>query len=346
MADHLALVPATDIVNDPVVADVAGQLGERSQRIYYYDLRVFATWLTEQGLTVQALTPSNMIAYRVYLAEKYAKSTATRMLSVARRLLAEQVKRHQLEHNPAVDVRGFKGEDETPHVALTGEEAQRLLDSIEIKTLRGLRDYVLILFLLRTGVRRSEAAALTRADLTMRQGHHIAVIQHGKGDTRRIVKIPVDVWREIEGYLEALRQYHAERCRQLLDALEQEQTEGGETEYQVRREAIVEQHTMAEHDGLFVRIRRGDHPTREAMTDRSIAEVVEKYAGQIDIDGLSPHGLRASFITLTLESGATLEQTQYAAGHRDPRTTERYRKRKLNLDQNAVDTLHFVRKHN
>lgn len=344
MAEHLALVPVTEITNDPVVADVAGQLGERSRRIYHYDLRVFATWLMEQGLTLQALTPSDMIAYRAYLASKYAKSTAARMLSVARRLLTEQVKRHQLEQNPAADVRGFKGEDETPHVALSDDEAQKLLDAIEIKTLRGLRDYVLILFLLRTGVRRSEAATLTRADLSMRQGHHIAVIQHGKGDKRRIVKIPVDVWREIEDYLEALRQYHAERSRQLLDALEQEWAELGEAEYQVRREAITRQHVMTENDGLFVRVRRGDHPTRKAMTDRSIAEVVEKYAEQLDIEGLSPHGLRASFITLTLESGATLEQTQYAAGHRDPRTTERYRKRKLNLDHNAVDKIHFAKR--
>jgi integrase len=57
---------------------------------------------------------------------------------------------------------------------------------------------------------------------------------------------------------------------------------------------------------------------------------------------LTPHGLRATFITLALEHHATLEQTQYAARHRDPRMTERYRKRKFNLDNNAVDKLSFL----
>lgn len=210
--------------------------------------------------------------------------------------------------------------------------------------LRGLRDYVLVLFLLRPDVRHSEAAALTRADLTMRQGHHIAVIRHGKGDKRRIVKIPVDVWREIMDYLEALHRYHEERYRQLLDELEAGRAGLGEEKYQARRATIVEQHIMREADGLFVRVRRGDHPTRERMSDRAIALVVEQYARQVGIEELSLHGLRASFITLTLESGATLEQAQYTTGHRDPRTTERYRKRKLNLDHNAVDTLHFAKR--
>jgi len=49
--------------------------------------------------------------------------------------------------------------------------------------------------------------------------------------------------------------------------------------------------------------------------------------------------LRASFVTLALEGGARLQQVQYAAGHADPRTTERYQKRKQNLQDNAVDYL-------
>jgi hypothetical protein len=40
---------------------------------------------------------------------------------------------------------------------------------------------------------------------------------------------------------------------------------------------------------------------------------------------------------LALEGGAKLEQVQYTAGYADPRTTERYQKRKTNLDDNVVD---------
>lgn len=52
--------------------------------------------------------------------------------------------------------------------------------------------------------------------------------------------------------------------------------------------------------------------------------------GSSPADGLCSH-----------HGGAKLQQVQYAAGHADPRTTERYQKRKINLDNNAVDYLHF-----
>jgi hypothetical protein len=35
-------------------------------------------------------------------------------------------------------------------------------------------------------------------------------------------------------------------------------------------------------------------------------------------------------------------KTQYAARHKDPRQTEHYQRRKLNLDDNAVDKLAFL----
>ena len=44
-------------------------------------------------------------------------------------------------------------------------------------------------------------------------------------------------------------------------------------------------------------------------------------------------------ITLALDAGAPLRKVQYAAGHADPRTTERYHRSKQNLDDNAVDYL-------
>jgi site-specific recombinase XerD len=282
MSDDQVLIVMPPAGFDPemhaALDDVAGQIAESSQRIYRHDAAAFAAWMAEQGLTPQHLEKSHLVAYRAYLAGKYAKSTASRMLSVARQLLEEAVERRLLEKNPASAVRGFRGENETTHLALTPEQAQALLDVIPTDTLSGQRDYTMILLLLRTGIRRSEAAALRVSDLTMRQGHHVAIIRHGKGDKRRIVKVPVDVRCEIDTYLEQLRGYHAQRCAHLLERLERERERLGEAEYQARREALIEQHTMRESDGLFVRVRRGEHPTREALTDRSFANIVEEYA--------------------------------------------------------------------
>ncbi len=342
-----ALATTMNIVDDPVMQDVAGQIAPKSRRIYEHGAAVFATWIIERGLTPAQLTKSDIIAYRVYLSEHYKETTASNLLSVARRILEEQVDRKQIESNPAANVRGFHGLEETPHIALTAAEAQALLDAIDTRTFTGLRDYVLILFLLRTGIRRMEAAALTLADLQMEQGHHVAIVRHGKGNKRHTVKVPVEVQREIDFYRTERERAHEEDFQQQVAVLERKRERGlGEETYQAKRKQLVEWHTLSEDDGLFVRVRRGDHPMRTAITDRAIADIVQYYAEKIGVDRLRPHGLRASFITLTLEAGVTLHQVQHAVNHADPRTTLRYQKRKLNLDHNAVDALHFLKKRN
>jgi len=117
------------------------------------------------------------------------------------------------------------------------------------------------------------------------------------------VKVPVDVVRVIDIYLEAAG----------------------------RRDVTPDA-------PLFVGFDRGDHATAERVNDKLLERLV-KQTGENIGKKLSPHCLRASFITLTSEGGAQLEQVQYASRHADPRTTQRYRKRKVNLDDNAVDYL-------
>jgi site-specific recombinase XerD len=142
-------------------------------------------------------------------------------------------------------------------------------------------------------------------DLSQEQGHFLATIRHGKGDKRRQIKLPVDVMRAVNIYLDAL---------------------GWEDKNP--------------NAPLFVQFRRGDHPQQLGISDQVIKRVVTDYAAKLNLK-LSPHGLRATFVTLALEAGAKLHQVQYAVGHADPRTTERYQKRKFNLDDNATDYLRF-----
>ena len=339
-----SLAPSTPIAQLDLVsalADAQGQLALSSRRMYRIDAEQFAVWMIERGLTPKTLTRSDMIAYRAYLQEAYRKATAERKLVVARRLLEELVIREVLAKSPAYKVKGFKLDDETPHVILTEQEGQALLDAVDISTLMGLRDYVVILLLLRTGLRRSEAAQLAISDIMMDQGHYVAVLQHSKGDRRRTVKLPVDVWREIDGYIDALQASHAQRLEQKVAALDPDLHEEAR---RIAVRALQQQHIMAASDPLFVSFRRGDHPTRRPMGDKAIETQVKTYAASIKLEKLTPHGLRASFITLTLENGAQLHQVQYAAGHKHPRTTQRYHGRKTNLDDNAVDYLKLQRR--
>ena len=76
------------------------------------------------------------------------------------------------------------------------------------------------------------------------------------------------------------------------------------------------------------------------MNAHSLWALVRRYAEKAGIStDIRPHSLRHSFVTWALEEGASLHKVQYAARHADPRTTERYHRQKLNLDDDAVDYL-------
>ncbi len=214
------------------------------------------------------------------------------------------------------------GAQEASHAVTTG--ATPLPTSAEPGIFRWTvqlrRDLALLALLARTGLRRAEASHLDREDLVDRQGHSILFVRHGKGDQRRVVKVPVDVRRLLDVYLAAAGQI--------------------ETLYADGR---------LEHP-LFVACKRNGCPRVVGLADQrarpceghvrltggAIEDLVKRYGACLDTH-LTPHDLRATFITLALEGGAKLEQVQYAVGHADPRTTEHYQRRKLNLDDNAVD---------
>jgi integrase/recombinase XerD len=51
---------------------------------------------------------------------------------------------------------------------------------------------------------------------------------------------------------------------------------------------------------------------------------------------ITPHSLRHTFVTLSLEAGVKLEDVQDSARHADPRTTQRYNRARNNLANNAT----------
>ncbi len=282
-------IQAKNIILDPplqaTMNNVAGQLAPTSRKTHSIDAKHLAHWMADQNLSLSSLDRDDLVAYRAHLAETYAKATASRMWSVASRLLDEAVQRQVLTNNPDEGIRGFKaGDDESPHRALKREEAKALLKAIDRKTTIGKRDYALLILLLRTGIRRAEAAALTIGDLVMEQGYHLVIIQHGKGNKRGFAKPPVEVRQNIGEYLVAA---------------------GRE---QARLEAP-----------LFVSFRKGDHPQEKPLQPNQIKRIVKQRAQAVGIE-MSPHGMRASFITLAFEGRADLALVQDAARHKDPRT--------------------------
>ena len=59
---------------------------------------------------------------------------------------------------------------------------------------------------------------------------------------------------------------------------------------------------------------------------------------------LSPHDLRRTAITRALSLGFTYRQVQSMTGHKDIRTVVMYDHERGNLDENAINGLHYDEK--
>lgn len=323
-SDDRVLTAVSDPSPTPIEPPVgllrdAGQLLEaiirrgdspHTKRAYALDLRTYAEWLEAEGLAWGLVTPDDLDRYREWLAERYARTTTNRRLSVVRSLYAEAHRRHRVTDDPAARLRGVRGRDERDGGVLTRAEAKEVMDAIHAdlrqptRRVIARRDLALVGLLLRTGIRRSEVVGIRVGDLDVMQGHHIATLR-AKGNVVRTIKIPTDLYRDISAWLEA---------------------------------AAGVGITLRPEDPLFVEVRRGGHvPGRHPLSGRAVYDIVKRRLKAVGQKGLGPHSLRATFVTLALEGGAPLHLVQRAAGHADPRTTERYWRRKNDLDDNATD---------
>jgi integrase/recombinase XerD len=300
--------PALDAILDAIV-----RRGDstHTRRAYAGDLRTYARWLSHEGLAWDTITADELDGYREWLAGSYARSTANRRLTVIRMLYTEAVRRGVRRDNPGERLRGVRGRDDREGGALSRIEARELLASTERETadpsrrLIAVRDLALLGLLIRTGLRRFEVVSLLVGDLGVSQGHNVMTIRAGKGNVTRTIKLPPDLRRTIDAWLTA-------------------STKAGMT--------------RQEDHPLFIEVRRGGHlVSSRPLSDRAVHSIVTRRLRAAGLQRLGPHALRATFVTLALEGGAPLHIVQRAAGHADPRTTERYWRRKENLDDNAVD---------
>jgi site-specific recombinase XerD len=317
-----ALSPLT--APGPAELVVAGVLSPHSRRAYLGDIRHFLSYLSERGIALPQVNRAVLIGYRAYLAHRYAPSTANRRLTVARRLVTEAWEMGLLEgqsRNPAEGraVAGLKHGGDRGKPALTLQQARDLIASTRARgDLPDLRDTALLHLLIATGLRRSEVAAARLSDLRMHDGYNVLYVR-GKGNKHRLVKLAPALLQDVYAWLVA-----------------------------AGRGSINAQGRFVPTDPkapLFSRVRRvgrGDQARWKVdatpLSDWSVWYIVTRriIEAGLDVD-TSPHGLRATFITLALEGGATISRVQDAAGHSDPRTTDRYRRRKSSLDDNAAD---------
>lgn len=174
---------------------------------------------------------------------------------------------------------------------LSVDDVFQLLGSIQVKTPLDARDRAALEVFYSSGLRVSELVGLDWADIDFQLGILRVV---GKGSKERIVPVG-------EVALQALRDYAVEQQKKWQIACK------GETP-------------------VFLN-NRG-----RRITTRSMARIVEKHLKQAGLAvKMGPHGLRHSFATHLLNSGADLRSIQELLGHASLSTTQRYTH--VNLDQ-------------
>ena len=321
-AGVLTVTPVPGALTNPLMeADVLAMLladrrSENTRRAYSHDVRQFflavysAEPTSERVRTFLALdTPHMAVLLLRYKAELIAagrtEATVNRRMAAVLSLIrfARRVGATEADPGDHIDAERTVPYRDTRGISL--EQARKLLRVPDRSTLKGRRDYALLLLLLENALRRAEITRLTVADF---QAEEKTLTIQGKG--RGTQKEPVTL---SPAAVAALRAYLA-GCT-----------------HSERREAPLFINVSPAYYG------RGLTPDGLYKTIRELAEK----AGLSAV--LSPHRLRHTAITLALDaSGGDVRRVQRLSRHARLETLQRYDDNRTDLQGEVTNLLSDV----
>lgn len=196
--------------------------------------------------------------------------------------------------------------------ALTPKEVRYLLSGPDRETATGARDYALLMVMLRTSVRVSEVTSLRVSSLKWTHGRWVVRLKV-KGGRERTLPVPKDVKQAIDAYLRL-----DEKNRLKMGT-------GGEEAYIFQAE-----------------VRCRNFGETRPLSTRHVWHLVKKWGRFTGVGRLTPHDLRRTAITRALDLGKSYRQVQMMSGHLDINSVVRYDRHRLNLDENAINTLDYA----
>jgi integrase/recombinase XerD len=181
-----------------------------------------------------------------------------------------------------------------------------LLARPDLRTTIGTRDRAILELLARAGIRRSELARLTLADIHER-GRQPDKRRRAAVAPRRGDQTPLEI--VVRG---------SKRGRTRTIPLH------GEAHDALRRWYTAR--PAARTDALFVSLRARRSAVPEPISAGAVGDVVAKHATGAGVreDRRTAHALRHTFCTMLAERGVALEVIRALAGHVDVRTTQIY----------------------
>jgi site-specific recombinase XerD len=273
-------------------------------RAYESDLRVLRAYLRSRGapdgLPVDPLLLVGFISAESRPDDTPGAQRPARAASTIDRRIAAIGKAHQLAGlpDPTKDQRvrdaltgarrrlGRAGKEKD---ALALEDLEQMLRGIDRTTHAGRRDAALLLVGIAGALRRAELVALDAEDVRFVPEGMLVSIRRAKTDQ--------------EGRGETLAIAHGDRpdlcavraLRAWLDA------------------------TGIREGAIFRRVRAGDRPTEDRLTDQSVALVVKKHAARVGLDprALAGHSLRSGGITAAVREGHDERELARLSRHKD-----------------------------
>ena len=184
---------------------------------YLADLRHFARWFEQTNgevLTVQRITPTDVKEYKQYLlrVERRKAGTVNRRLAALTSLAKWARQSKQIQSDPTENIKGVAGVARGPKW-LDKHEQHRLMRAIENdlelakknypkRWVTRRRDASLILFLLHTGLRLSEAVELRMKDMQISERKGNVLVQQGKGGKQRNVPLNSEARKALHEWMD------------------------------------------------------------------------------------------------------------------------------------------------
>lgn len=249
---------------------------------YTRAIKQFFKYLAEND--IKEPDRDTVIAYRDHLKQDHKPTTVQSYLAAVK-LFFQWTNQEGLYPNIAERVKGAKLDTDHKKDYLTTKQVAKLLKAIDTSSLKGLRDYALILLMVTTGLRTISIIRANIEDIRI-AGNDTALYYQGKGHEEK-----ADYVKLAEPVEEAIRAYLAARGDRNPKA------------------------------PLFSSI--ANRNNGERMTTRSISRTAKErlIAVGLDSDRLTAHSLRHTAATLNLLNGGSVEETQQLLGHKNINTT-------------------------
>jgi integrase/recombinase XerD len=314
-ATSAAKLMAVDQKFDPrtVAPFYERSVSEETRRAYRRVVREFFRFMN--FLPPPQITSADVLRFRDRLAgQKKSAATIAFKLSIIRSLFDYLLVGGYVTHNPALTklVPVPQLPDDLRGRALSPKEVRYLLSGPDRSKPEGARDYTLLLLMLKTALRVSEACGLKASSVRWSHGRWVIKFKV-KGGRERTMPLPAEVKRAIDEYLKLDR---PRRVKLHSD---------GESAYIFQ--PLVNYRTLE---------------FNKAISPQMAWQIVRKWGRFTGVGKLSPHDLRRTAITRALDQGLSYRQVQMMSGHRDPKTVMRYDHGRENMDQNAVNFLDYT----